>query len=368
MKRILFLAVFAALAHFALAQSSKAEIVYTDAQNLTFLGKMCNTTNPYHRVEVDNYEELNSKEKALLRMSAGLYVAFETDAKEVWVKAQYGKRSYNTATPVTAACGFNLWIKKDGEWLWAASVAKKDARKDGNLQLEEPTRVIGNMELSNKQCLLYLPLFAELTSLELGVPEGSILKPVENPFRYNIAIFGSSFTHGACASYAGGTYPGFFTRKTGLYLCGFGMSGNSKLQRVMGEILGGTECEALICDAFSNPTIDQISQRIRPFLDAFRQKKPEVPVIFLRTIYRENRIFDLKSEKKEQDRIDFVDGLMKQICSEYKDVYFVDVADQTGVDHLTSADGIHPTSWGYKRWADAIEQPVLDILAKYGIK
>ena len=59
---------------------------------------------------------------------------------------------------------------------------------------------------------------------------------------------------------------------------------------------------------------------------------------------------------------------MKQITKEYADVYFVDVENQTGTDHLTSADGVHPYSWGYKRWADAIQQPVVEILAKYGIK
>ena len=46
----------------------------------------------------------------------------------------------------------------------------------------------------------------------------------------------------------------------------------------------------------------------------------------------------------------------------------IDVEDQTGTDHETSADGIHPTSWGYKRWADAIQKPLLKIFKKYGIK
>ena len=59
---------------------------------------------------------------------------------------------------------------------------------------------------------------------------------------------------------------------------------------------------------------------------------------------------------------------MPQIIKEYPDVYYVDVADQTGTDHLTSADGVHPYSWGYKRWADAIQPKIVEILAKYGIK
>ena len=91
-------------------------------------------------------------------------------------------------------------------------------------------------------------------------------------------------------------------------------------------------------------------------------------MIFLRTIYREGRIFDTKAEKKEAGRIEYVNELMKTICKEYKNVYFVDVENQTGIDHMTSADGVHPCSWGYKRWADAIQEPIVEILKKHGIK
>ena len=121
-------------------------------------------------------------------------------------------------------------------------------------------------------------------------------------------------------------------------------------------------------DAFSNPTIKIIDERIDLFIGEIRAQRPEIPIIFLRTIYRESRNFDLKSEKKEQDRIDHVEKVMQRVTSTYDNVYFINVKDQTGTDHETSADGIHPTSWGYKRWADAIQKPLQKILKKHGIK
>ncbi len=368
MKRFLLL-VFASCMMLATSAAEKVKINYVDAQKLNHIGKMCKTTNPYNRVEVNDYPELNSKEANLLRCCAGEAILFETDATEIWVTAKYGYRGFNRAMPANAGVGFNLFIEKDGEWMWAASKSNADGKtKDGKARIEQPMKLIANMNDAKKRCILYLPLFAELTSLEIGVPEGAKIKAMKNPFRYNIAIFGSSFTHGSCATCAGMTYPAFLQRQTGLNLCGFGMSGNSKLQRVMGEILGGTKADAYICDAFSNPSIKEIGERIRPFLDEIRKQNKKAPVIFLKTIYREGRMFDLKAEQKEQERIEYVDSLMKQITKEYADVYFVDVENQTGTDHLTSADGVHPYSWGYKRWADAIQQPVVEILAKYGIK
>lgn len=368
MKRFLLIISVLCLS-FGAALAQKVELEWTDAQKLNHVGKMCKTTNPYNRVEVNDYPELNKTEANLLKTCAGQAIMFETDAKEIWVKASYGYRSHNRAMPATAGCGFNLFIEHEGEWKWAASVVNGEGHdKDGNSKIEKPLRVIRNMDGTTHRCILYLPLFAELTKLEIGVPEDAKLKSMKNPFRHNIAIFGSSFTHGSGATCAGMTYPAFLMRQTGLNLNSFGMSGNSKLQRVMGEILGGTKADAYICDAFSNPSVQQIGERIRPFLNEIRKRNPKAPIIFLRTIYRDGRLFDTAAEKKEADRIEYVDKLMKEICAEYSDVYFVDTPDQTGTDGLTSADGVHPCSWGYKRWADTIQPSIVEILAKYGIK
>ena len=364
----LSLMIVALLAFVGLAVAQDG-VNYVDAQDLTHIGKMCETTNPYHRVEVDKYPELLKKEADLLKMSSGQAICFETNAAEIWVQAEYGRISFNRAMPETAGAGFNLYIEHEGEFVWAASNVNKGGHdKDGVYNRSKPLRLIANMDGSTHRCILYLPLYSELKGLKIGVPEGAELKAMDNPFRHRIAIFGSSFTHGSCATCAGQTYPAFLSRQTGLYLCSFGMSGNSKLQRVMGEILAGTKADAYICDAFSNPSVEQIGERIRPFLDEIRAKNKKAPVIFLRTIYREGRIFDTKAEKKEAGRIEYVNELMKTICKEYKNVYFVDVENQTGTDHMTSADGVHPCSWGYKRWADAIQEPVVEILKKHGIK
>lgn len=376
MKKItLLLLAMAMVCTGAMAQKN---VKWVDAQSLTHLGKLCQTTNPYHRVEVANYPEFNSTESRLLRKSAGESIIFETNSTTIWVKATFGFARETGGMTRNASCGFNLYIEKDGQWTWASSKSQSiyslkdgvitDTDKDGTRLIDRPLQMIANMDKSDKKCILYLPLYSELVHLEIGVEAGAEIKAMENPFRHKIAIFGSSFTHGSCASAAGQTYPAFLQRQTGLYFCGLGMSGNSKLQPVIGRILGGTDADAIVVDAFSNPTIKIIDERIDLFIGEIRAQRPEIPIIFLRTIYRESRNFDLKSEKKEQDRIDHVEKVMKRVTSTYDNVYFINVKDQTGTDHETSADGIHPTSWGYKRWADAIQKPLQKILKKHGIK
>ena len=353
------------------APKQAPKLDFVNATELTMLGKLCKTTNPYHRVETEAVPELTKKEARLLRMASGLAIAFKTDASAIYVKAKYGPcNSWYANAPLCTTNGFNLFIKNDkGEWTWASSNSHKITPTAENLEkMSAPLAMIERLYKGEKECILYLPLFSELTSLEIGVTQGAKIEALPNPFRHNIAVFGSSFTHGANASGAGLTWPTFLSRSTGLHLCSFGMSGNSKLQPYLGEVFGDIKADALICDAFSNPSIEQIGSRIRPFIEAVRKNSPNIPIIFINTIYRENRNFMPHYEKKEQTRIEYVENLMKTIVKEYKNVYFVNVPNQTGTDHITSADGIHPYSYGYHRWAQAIEKPIVRILKKHKIK
>ena len=372
MKRILIAVVCVAMALSAVAQQKKTrKLDYVNALELTMIGKLCETTNPYHRMETEKVEGISKGEAHLLKMTSGLAIAFKTNASAIYVKAQYGKNTiWSHYAPLASTQGFNLFIKDaDGEWTWAASRAHKITPHPSRFEkMAEPLHIISGLYEGEKECLLYLPLFSELEGLEIGVNPGAEVEKLANPFRHNIAVFGSSFTHGSCASGAGLTWPAFLSRSTNLHLCSFGMSGNSKLQPYLGEVFGATKADALICDAFSNPNISQIKDRIRPFIEAVRKGNPKMPIIFLNTIYRESRNFSPGYEKREKSRIDFVEETLAQVTKEYKNVYFVNVPNQTGTDHITSADGTHPYSYGYHRWAQAIEKPIMKILKKHGIR
>lgn len=50
------------------------------------------------------------------------------------------------------------------------------------------------------------------------------------------------------------------------------------------------------------------------------------------------------------------------------DVYYVMTTDASDPRLDTTVDGTHPGDYGYTCWAESIKEPVLQILAKYGIK
>ena len=348
----------------AAAQGKAPEYVYTEAAQLTLVGKVFpDTGNPYQRIDTARFHGFTKEEVRLVQESAGIAVAFRTNSTSIRVWPKYGKAYFGGGTTGFAGRGFDLYIKKDGKWLWAAAGLQNDNA------LDKPVNMIKDMDDSIKECLLYLPVRSVMDSVKIGVEEGCLMEPLPHPFRHRIAVFGSSFTHGASTSKSGMAYPSILTRETGIQFLNLGVSGRCRLQDYFAAALAEAPyVDAFLFDTFSNPTPEEIKERLCPFIEAIQAAHPGKPLIFQQTIYRERRNFNLEVEKYERERIELAAQLMKQVCKKYKDVYYITSTNATSPDHYTSVDGTHPGDYGYTLWARSIRKPVLKILKKYGIK
>ena len=336
------------------------DFVYTEASSLTLTGKLFpDTPNPYHRVDTVKYKGFTRKENLQVRESSGIAVAFCTDSPDIRVKTVFGERETPVNTMGVSAYGYDLYIRQDGIWRWAGAAAQN--------KKEAEVTVVTSMDGGMKECLLYLPVQSEELSIQIGITEGSTLKPLPNPFRHRIGIYGSSFTHGISTSRSGMTYPAQFSRATGIQLLSLGCSGNCKMQPYFADALADAPVDGFLFDTFSNPSEAQIRERLFPFIERMLAAHPGKPLIFQRTIYRENRNFNTASARKEENRLHLTDSLMAVACARYPDVYYIE-PNATSEDHETSVDGIHPSNYGYTLWARSIEAAVMDILKKYGIQ
>ena len=359
MKKILTIL---ASALFAITLNAGPKYVYTEASDLNLIGKIHKETpNPYHRIDTVKYKGFTKAENTRIRCSSGLAVLFKTDSRSICLKPEYGY-SYNAPhTTGISQRGYDLYIKRDGEWLYAASCAPSL----DNLNKELP--LINSLPDGIKDCMLYLPIYSELYSLGIGVEEGSVLQALESPFRHRVGIFGSSFTHGVSTSRAGMSYPMQLMRWTGIQFLNLGVSGNCKLQPYFGDVLCDAEVDALVFDAFSNPSAKMIEERLFPFIEQIQKAHPGIPLIFQQTIYRERRNFNQTVENNESEKQEMAARLMKEACKKYDHVYFIQT-NAADANHETSVDGTHPGDYGYTLWAKSIRKPLLRILKKYGIK
>lgn len=361
MKRII--SVFAA-ALFCLAASAQTpkdvKFRFTEASELNLIGKiMDNTPNPYHRVDTVLYKGFTTGENRQVRCPTGLAVLFKTNSTVISVKTEWGWEYSSVATMPIAYRGYDLYIKRDGEWVWAAAQATKPEKGRDNLVL------IKDMDGSEHECLLYMPNYSEVNSCRIGIEEGASIEPLENPFRHRIVFHGSSYTHGVSTSRPGMSYPMQFMRHTGLQVLSLGVSGNCKMQPYFADVLEEVEADAYVFDIFSNPNIPLIKERLRPFIDRMVKAHPGKPIIVQRTIYWERENFDTAAQQEYGGRRALSDSLMAEICKDYKDVYYIkpDAALHNG--ESSTADGIHPNDNGYSLWERSIEKPILKILRKY---
>ena len=336
--------------------------VWTEASDLTLIGKLFpDTPNPYHRIDTVKYKGFTKAENNQVRMSSGIAVCFVTDSPFIYVKTDYAHAANSGKTMGVSSRGYDLYIKKDGEWLWAGANAPSWGK------LDQEVRIIWDMEPVEHECLMYLPTFSEENSILIGTKEGSSIRPMEAPFRHRVALFGSSYMHGYSTDRSGMTVPAQLTRMTGIQILSIACSGNSKLQPYYADALKEADVDAYIFDSFSNPDAKMIEERLFPYIERIREKRPNVPIIFISSIWRERNNFNTGSYKKEMAKMHMADSMMKIACKKYNDVYFVK-SDASTPDHNHQVDGVHPDDYSYELWAKSIRKPIVKILKKYGIK
>ena len=134
-------------------------MVFTEATDFTVVGKLFpDTPNPYHRLDTVVWKGLNAKENLLTREASGIAIAFKTNSHKINILTEYGYRSFSTNITGISARGYDLYIKKDGKWLWASSGVCHDNKAD------EPFNLMNDLDGSMHECLLYLPTFSEVYS------------------------------------------------------------------------------------------------------------------------------------------------------------------------------------------------------------
>ena len=361
MKKVLF-----TLVALVVAMTASAQIKWHDAAELTIIGKPIETSKPFTRIDTAVYKFNDKTIERYANYATGLAVLFETDSKIIRARWTTGGRNSGVNQTAIGQKGLDLYIMRDGKWIFAGT-GSPNMRK-APFSNHEGT-IVSDMAEGTKQCLLYLPLFDTVDALEIGVEEGTGLKPMANPFRCNIIVHGSSLTHGASASRAGMTYAARFGRDNGLYTCNLGFSGQCKLQKEYAHYLADIkDVDAFIFDTFSNPSADIIYEKFNEFVDIVRAAHPDVPMIFLQTERRETRNFNLKREAFEAAKQKAAAEVAKARMKTDKNMYFIDSEGFLGNEHIATTDGTHPSDLGFTHMLSVISPKIKKILKKYGIK
>ncbi|MBQ7341855.1 MAG: SGNH/GDSL hydrolase family protein [Alistipes sp.] len=361
---LLTFALLFAVSTSALAQE-KQPLKFVDATTLNICGHTLRTDkSPYFRFDPEPY---GFKEKNIVRYarySTGLYVMFKTNSSQVvatWENVP--RRPGDNMTAITQL-GLDLYIKHNGNWVFCQSGrVSTDPTKN-----KRTKTIVKNLAPGEKEFMLYLPLWCELKSLEIGVDADAVIEPIESPYKYKVINYGTSITHGASASRPGLTWSARMSRNLGIDFINTGFSGQGKMQREVVPLLAQCEADAFLCYCFGNPTAQQISERVDYFVDELVKAHPGKPIIFIRPLHNELDYFDMVQRERLAHKLSVINRKIAEIRKRHKDVYYLDEPFPHGDDFEGSVDKSHLNDLGFDRVIKTYQPQIAKILKKYGIK
>lgn len=334
---------------------------YVDVSELNAINKAQDDGLKLNRIDASKYE-VSKGAKRYLSYGTGMAIAFTTDSRAIHAQwTTLSKKLGNNMTPIFHS-GMDLYIREDGVWKFAG------VARPNTLGTSHKFTIVNKMAEGKKECLLYLPMFNGISSLQIGIDEDATIEPMPSPFKHKIVFVGSSLTHGASASRPGAAFVARMGRALNAESPNIGMSGQCKLDKYFADIVCDSKADAFIFDTFSNSTAKQIDERLENFVKRITEAHPNTPMIFLQTIKRDIGHFNLAARKRNDDQRAAAERGMKELRKQYKNVYFINPGIILGDDFEGSVDGTHLNDLGVQRTLDHALPKIKRILKKYGVK
>lgn len=288
----------------------------------------------------------------LSRHSAGMMARFKTDATSIHI--HYKLMNSNLAMPhmpATGVSGVDLYARDDqGKWRW--------------VQVTRPSKQEMNVELINglkpglREYAVYLPLYNGVEFLSIGVATGSqfeTLAPREKP----IVFYGTSITHGACASRPGMVHTAILGRRFDMPVVNLGFSGNGKMDAEVGDYLTQLDAAVYVIDCLPNMNAKLVSERCIPLVKQIRKARPDTPIVLVEDRRNTNSwILPTRDSHHTANHQALRNAFATLQEQDVSGLFYIEGDRLYGDDGDGATDGSHASDLGFMRQADVFT-PIL---------
>lgn len=314
---------------------------------------------PYDRLPAKAEGKVRDAVWNLSRNSAGEYVRFVTDATTI--HAKWSLTSERLAMPhmaATGVSGLDLYARDNrGRWRWVAVGQPKAEGKDQTAALAT------NLKPGKREYLIYLPLYNGVSSVTVGVPEANTIQDAPNYAADQakpIVFYGTSITHGACASRPGMVHTAILHRRYNRPVINLGFSGNGKMEPEVGELLTEIDAAVYVIDCCPNLAGAETAARTKPLVEQLRKARPDVPIVLVEDRrYTDAWLITSKGERNDGNHAALKAAYDELIAAGTKQLYYIPGDDLLGDDNDGAVDSSHPNDLGFARQAEAFAK-VLD--------
>lgn len=337
----------------AAAPDSTGEILYYDIKLLDVEGQgWTGLEAPYDRLPAKAEGVVRNPVWNLSRHSAGICVRFVTDADTMSARwTLINERLALPHMPSTGVSGLDLYVRmEDGSWRWV-NIGRP-------LEYPENTATFfSGIPEQEREFMLYLPLYNGVSSVEIGIPKGSSLfKAPSYPdgFDKPILFYGTSITHGACASRPGMCHPAIIGRWMKRPVVNLGFSGNGRMEPELAHLLASLDPAVYILDCLPNMNAEMVAERVEPFVRILREAHPLTPILLVEDrTYPNSFLIDSYRERNRGSREELGKAYGRLLADGVPNLYYLSGDVLLGDDGEGTVDNSHPTDLGFMRQAEA---------------
>ena len=315
----------------------------------------------YHRFPARAKSSIRDAVWKLSRQTAGESIVFTTDAKSITVRYTVPLRHAMPHMPATGVTGVDLYTTdRNGDEVWLAA---KYSFKDTITFTYSPIEI--EKKPKAHRYTLFLPLYNEVSWMEIGVEEGA-------KFRFEpvlpgkpIVAYGTSICQGACASRPGMAWSNILQRRLGHEFVNLGFSGNAFLDKEVIDLIADIDAEAYIIDAMPNSCsmeTEMLRDTLTKAVRQLRSRRPDTPIILADHIgYPHSKAFKIRAER-ETRAWEVQKAVFDELKSEGDDLLYHLPYDVIALPQDGTVEGVHASDYGMMAYATAYEKILREVL------
>jgi len=267
--------------------------------------------------------------------TAGGRVRFITDSPYVAVNVKLqGTYQYMTMS-VTGTCGLDLYADNKFVGSYRPSIHQEDG------WFESLISVGGRKK---RLITVNLPLYCCVEKIYIGLDENSEIESAPDyTYEKPIVFYGSSITHGACASRPGMNYPAQVCRLIDANHHNLGFGGCAKGEPEIAEYIAGLDMGLFVYDYdYNAPDTQYLKETHEPMFKKIREANPSLPIVMISAPKP-----TLNSSWAERRAV-IQQTYDNAVAAGDKNVYILYGSDLiAGLGEDFSPDACHPSDLGY---------------------
>lgn len=290
------------------------------------------------------------------KASSGARIRFRSDTTSLAIRFTSDRtQAQNPNMSLFGEAGLDLYV--DGQYLGTAT-----PNATGEIEHVFCT----GLSKQERSFCLYLPLFTETTVNAIGLDSNASIAPAEAfAVAKPVVFYGTSITHGGCASRAGLSYEAILCRQLNLDFVNFGFNGCGRGEKEVAALLAEVDASCYVLDfSQNNASPEDLEKNYRPFIEKLRSQHADTPILCVTPIYWATELPGAERPSGHEALRNVIRKAVQQ-CVEAGDkgVFLVEGFEVLGPkqgDGLT--DGVHPNTLGFYWMANGLSPYVAKVL------